>query len=104
LFGKAILSYAFNYSDESPLDIIEKIRISSSSKQTTYMSTLHQFYTQGISLGKAEGKAEGKTEGLLLTAKIIKLYTRGFETTVIAQTLSTELETVNTAIAEYEAE
>jgi predicted transposase/invertase (TIGR01784 family) len=107
MFSKAILSYAFNYSNEKPLDIIEKIRLSASSKQENYMSTLNQFYTEGISLGKAEGislgKAEGKTEGLLLTAKIIKLYARGFGAVAIAEKLETELETVNTAIAEYEA-
>ena len=39
-----------------------------------------------------------------LTAKIIKLYTKGFEVAAIAEKLQTEIEMVQTAIAEYEAE
>jgi predicted transposase/invertase (TIGR01784 family) len=61
-----------------------------------------------VTAAKAEGKAEGITigeqKGLLLTAKIIKLYTKGVSAAAIAEQLETELETVQAAIAEYEAE
>jgi predicted transposase/invertase (TIGR01784 family) len=59
---------------------------------------------EGIAEGKAEGIALGEQKGLQLTAKIIKLYTRGFDAETIAEKLQTEIETVNIAIAEYEAE
>jgi predicted transposase/invertase (TIGR01784 family) len=101
---KAILSYIFNYSDVKPMEIIEKVRLLSSPKQENYMSTLNQFYTEGELRGELRGISLGKAEGLLLTAKIIKLYTRGFKAAAIAEKLETELETVNAAIAEYEAE
>jgi hypothetical protein len=52
----------------------------------------------------SKAKAEGKAEGLLLTANIIKLYTKGFDAGTIAEKLQTQIETVQTAIAEYEAE
>jgi predicted transposase YdaD len=59
---------------------------------------------EGISLGKAEGISLGKAEGVSLTTKIIKLYTKGFDAVNIAEKLQTELETVATVIAKYEAE
>jgi PD-(D/E)XK nuclease family transposase len=59
---------------------------------------------EGMSLGKAEGITIGEQKGLLLTAKIIKLYTKGFAAAAITEKLETELETVQAAIAEYEAE
>jgi predicted transposase/invertase (TIGR01784 family) len=67
---------------------------------------------EGIAIGEARGEQKGKAEGitigeqkgLLLTAKIIKLYTKGFVAAAIAEQLETEVETVQAAIAEYEAE
>ncbi len=65
-------------------------------------------YMQGEEIGKAEGIAlgeqKGKAEGLHLTAKIIKRYLRGMAADVIAEQLATDVATVNTAIAEYEAD
>lgn len=56
--------------------------------------------------GKAEGivigEARGKAEGLLLTTKIIKLYTRGLAAVAIAEKLEIDAETVYFAIAQYE--
>ncbi len=54
--------------------------------------------------GIAEGMIIGKAEGILLTTKIIKLYTKGFDAAAIAKKLATDIEIVNTAIAEYEVE
>ena len=65
-------------------------------------------YQQGAQYGKAEGitigEQKGKAEGLLLTTKIIKLYTRGFAAAAIAEKLAIDLTTVAAAIAEYEAD
>jgi hypothetical protein len=61
-------------------------------------------YQQGETYGITIGEAKGKAEGLHLTAKIIKLYTRGFDAVAIAEKLLTEITIVNTAIATYEAE
>jgi PD-(D/E)XK nuclease family transposase len=55
---------------------------------------------EGIAIGKAEGKAEG----LQITAKIIKLYIKGFDVTAIAEKLAIDLTIVVNAIAEYESE
>ena len=104
MFTKAIMSYVFGYSEEKPIEIIEKIRLLSTPQQLDYMSTLTQFYTEGKALGITIGEQKGKAEGLQLTAKIIKLYTRGFEAAAIAEKLSIDTETVHFAIAEYEAE
>ncbi len=54
--------------------------------------------------GMVLGEAKGKAQGLQLTAKIIKLYTRGFSTADIVEKLVTDIETVNNAIEEYEAD
>ncbi|MEY4927244.1 MAG: hypothetical protein RI894_1680, partial [Bacteroidota bacterium] len=98
-FAKEVLSYLFNYSDVKPIEIIEKIRLLSLSNQEKYMSTLNQFYIEGISLGEARGEARG----LLLTAKIIKQHIKGFSAAAIAESLAIAIEMVQTAIEEYEA-
>jgi predicted transposase/invertase (TIGR01784 family) len=59
---------------------------------------------QGVAQGIEQGVAQGEAHGLLLTAKIIKLHTRGFDALHIAETLEAELKTVHTAIAIYEAD
>jgi predicted transposase/invertase (TIGR01784 family) len=59
---------------------------------------------EGISLGKEEGIALGKAEGLQITAKIIKLYIKGFEVAAIAEKLEIDATIVANAIAEYEVE
>jgi predicted transposase YdaD len=110
-----IYTYIFGNTEANYDNVMANIHISNQQKNNT-MSILHQLYhkgeAQGISLGEARGKAEGKAEGitigeqkgLLLTAKIIKLHTKGFDATAIAEKLVIELEMVATAIAEYEAE
>jgi predicted transposase YdaD len=102
-----IYTYIFGNTEADYDNVMANIHISNQQKNNT-MSILHQLYhkgeAQGISLGEARGKAEGKAEGLLLTAKIIKLYAKGFEAAAIAEKLETELEIVQAAIAEYEAE
>ncbi len=59
---------------------------------------------EGIAIGKEEGMAIGEQKGMLLTAKIIKLYAKGFDAAIIAEKLAIDLATINNAIAEYEAE
>jgi hypothetical protein len=68
-----------------------------------YATIIHENVAK-LSKAKAEGITIGEQKGLLLTAKIIKLYTKGFDAMAIAEKLETELETVQAAITEYEVE
>lgn len=110
-----VYTYLFGNSDADYDSVMAEVHLSQQQKNN-FMSILNQLYhkgeAHGISLGEEKGKAEGKAEGialgeqkgLVLTAKIIKLYIKGFDAAAIAEKLITDIATVNTAIAEYEAE
>jgi predicted transposase/invertase (TIGR01784 family) len=102
-----IYTYIFGNTEADYDNVMATVHISNQQKNNV-MSVLHQLYHKGeavgISLGKAEGITIGEQKGLLLTAKIIKLHTRGFDAAAIAEKLETEVATVNTAITEYEAD
>ena len=78
------------------------------SKDFRYNQGIDIGINQGIDIGINQGIDiginQGKAEALSLTAKIIKLYTKGFDATAIAERLKTDTKTVSTAIAEYDAE
>ncbi len=104
VLSKGILTYIFNFSEVKPLEIFEKVRLLSPSKQENYMSILNQFYIEGINLGKAEGINLGKVEGIFLSSRIIKRYQKGKTAAEIAASLDCDINLVIKAIEEFETE
>ena len=112
-----ILSYIFAHSDVPPQVVEEDVEASFTNPNKN-MSTLEQFRVlgkaagkaegiaegkaEGIAEGKAKGIAEGKAEGKAFSAKVIKLYLKGYTIDAIVSELKTTLEEVKEAVDAYE--